>query len=420
MNDFNIQSLIKEILISKGANEFWSQILSFGISFILIFLSSLLIYFVSKKIIVKIFNKVSKKTDSKFDDFLILNKLPVILSYIIPVYYLFIFFPDFFTLEIDVKNLFLNILEASTVIIFIWLIRAVLKTVSDYLKTLPNFKDKPIDSYIQVFMIFLWFLGILLILSIFTEKDISTFIATLGGLTAVILFVFKDSILGFVASVQITVNDTVRIGDWITMKNSNADGDVISISLSSVQVQNFDKTITSIPTYKLVSDSFVNWRGMSDSEGRRIKRSLLIRAKSIKFLDSNKIEKLKKIEIISDFISDRENEIKNHNKKNEVNKSILINGRNMTNLGLFRRYTESYLKNHEMLNKKMTIMCRQLAPTSQGIPIEVYAFSKEKEWVKYEHIMSDIFDHLLASINFFDLEIFEFSQNFEKKTEPLN
>ena len=415
MNDFNIQSLIKEILISKGANEFWSQILSFGISFILILLSSLLIYFVSKKIIVKIFNKVSKKTDSKFDDFLILNKLPVILSYIIPVYYLFVFFPDFFTLEIDVKNLFLNILEASTVIIFIWLIRAVLKTVSDYLKTLPNFKDKPIDSYIQVFMIFLWFLGILLILSIFTKKDISTFIATLGGLTAVILFVFKDSILGFVASVQITVNDTVRIGDWITMKNSNADGDVISISLSSVQVQNFDKTITSIPTYKLVSDSFVNWRGMNDSEGRRIKRSLLIRAKSIKFLDSNKIEKLKKIEIISDFISDRENEIKNHNKKNEVNKSILINGRNMTNLGLFRRYTESYLKNHEMLNKKMTIMCRQLAPTSQGIPIEVYAFSKEKEWVKYEQIMSDIFDHLIASINFFDLEIFEFSQNFEKK-----
>ena len=415
MNDFNIQSLIKGILIDKGANEFWSQILSFGISFILIFLSSLLIYFISKKIIVKIFNKVSKKTESKFDDFLILNKLPVILSYIIPVYYLFVFFPDFFTLEIDIKNLFLNILEASTVIIFIWLVRAILKTVSDYLKTLPNFKDKPIDSYIQVFMIFLWFLGVLIILSIFTEKDISTFIATLGGLTAVILFVFKDSILGFVASVQITVNDTVRIGDWITMKNSNADGDVISISLSSVQVQNFDKTITSIPTYKLVSDSFINWRGMSDSDGRRIKRSLLIRAKSIKFLDSNEIKRIKKIELISDFINNRENKIKKHNDIKKVNKSILINGRNMTNLGLFRIYTESYLKNHEMLNKKMTIMCRQLAPTSQGIPIEIYAFSKEKEWVKYEQIMSDIFDHLLASINFFDLEIFEFSQNFEKK-----
>ena len=415
MNDFNIQSLIKEILIEKGANEFWSQIFSFGISFILIFLSSLLIYFVSKKIIVKIFNKVSKRTDSKFDDFLILNKLPVILSYIIPVYYLFVFFPDFFTLEIDVKNLFLNILEASTVIIFIWLVRAILKTVSDYLKTLPNFKDKPIDSYIQVFMIFLWFLGVLLILSIFTDKDISTFIATLGGLTAVILFVFKDSILGFVASVQITVNDTVRIGDWITMKNSNADGDVISISLSSVQVQNFDKTITSIPTYKLVSDSFVNWRGMSDSEGRRIKRSLLIKAKSIKFLDSKEIKKLKQIELIFDFIANRENEIINHNNTNKVNKSILINGRNMTNLGLFRRYAESYLKDHKMLNKKMTIMCRQLAPTSQGIPIEVYAFSKEKEWIKYEQIMSDIFDHLIASINFFDLEIFEFSQNIEKK-----
>jgi len=415
MNDFNIQSLIKELLIDKGVNEFWSQILSFGISFILIFISSLLIYFISKKIIVEIFNKVSKKTDSKFDDFLILNKLPVILSYIIPVYYLFVFFPDFFSLEIDVKNLFLNILEASTVIIFIWLVRAILKTVNDYLKTLPNFKDKPIDSYIQVFMIFLWFLGILLILSIFTEKDISTFIATLGGLTAVILFVFKDSILGFVASVQITVNDTVRIGDWITMKNSNADGDVISISLSSVQVQNFDKTITSIPTYKLVSDSFINWRGMSNSEGRRIKRSLLIKAKSIKFLDSNEIKKFKQIELISDFITNRENEIKNHNNTNKVNKSILINGRNLTNLGLFRRYTESYLKNYDMLNKKMTIMCRQLAPTSQGIPIEIYAFSSEKEWVKYEQIVSDIFDHLLASINSFDLEIFELSQIFKKE-----
>lgn len=418
MNDFNIQSLIKGILIDNGLNEFWSQTLSFGVSFLLIFISSLLIYFVSKKIIVKIFNKVSKKTDSKFDDLLILNKLPVILSYIIPIYYLFEFFPDFFTLEIDVNNLFLNILEASTVIIFIWLVRAILKTTSDYLKTLPNFKDKPIDSYIQVFMIFLWFLGVLLILSILTEKDISTFIATLGGLTAVILFVFKDSILGFVASVQITVNDTVRIGDWITMKNSNADGNVISISLSSVQVQNFDNTITSIPTYKLVSDSFINWRGMSDSKGRRIKRSLLIKANSIKFLKSEEIKKLKKIQLISDFITNRENEITDHNNTNKVNKSILINGRNMTNLGLFRRYTESYLKNHEMLNNKMTIMCRQLAPTSQGIPIEIYAFSNEKEWVKYEQIVSDIFDHLLSSINYFDLEIFELSQILKKNKAP--
>jgi len=415
MNNINIQSIIKDVLFEEGLNEFWSYIISFGIAFILILISSLLIFLVSKKIIIGIFYKLSKTTSNKFDDYLIQNKLPALLAYIPPVYYLFKFFPKFFILDLNLEKLFSNILEALTVIIFIWLIRALLKTINDYLKTLPTFKDKPIDSYIQVFMIFLWFIGIILILSILTEKGITTFLTTLGALSAVILFVFKDSILGFVASVQITINDTVRIGDWITMKNFNADGDIISISLSSVQVQNFDKTITSIPTYKLVSDSFINWRGMSDSQGRRIKRSLLIKASSIRFINSRKIKELKKIEIISNFILKRENEIENHNKKNNVNKSVLINGRNLTNIGLFRKYAESYLKSHKMLNQNMTIMCRQLAPSPQGIPIQIYAFTIEKEWVKYEKIMSNIFDHLLASTNFFDLEIFELSQIFQKK-----
>ena len=251
-----------------------------------------------------------------------------------------------------------------------------------------------------------------MILSLLTGKNIGTFLTTIGAFSAIILLIFKDTILGFVASIQITINDTVRIGDWITMNSSGADGDVISISLSSVKVQNFDKTITTIPTYKLISDSFINWRGMSDSDGRRIKRSLLIKPSSIRFLSENEINTLRNIDIIKDYIDIRQKEIVNYNSSNKTNKDLMINGRNMTNLGIFRRYTETYLEKHPLINKNMKIMCRQLDPTSQGIPVEVYVFSKDKDWKKYEHLMSDIFDHLLASVNFFKLECFELSYNY--------
>ena len=256
-------------------------------------------------------------------------------------------------------------------------------------------------------MIVLWFIGGIIILSILTGTEIGTFLTTLGALSAVLLFVFKDTILGFVASVQITINDTVRIGDWISMPNSNADGTVMKISLSTVQIQNFDNTITSIPTYKLISDSFINWRGMSESSGRRIKRSLLIKVSSIRFLEEKEIELLKKINLMEGVIQEKDADIKSHNAVLNADKSLLINGRNLTNIGLFRNYTESYLQQHPMVNKNMTLMCRQLAPTPQGVPLEVYAFSKDKVWENYEFIVADIFDHLLASTQYFHLECFE-------------
>jgi miniconductance mechanosensitive channel len=289
------------------------------------------------------------------------------------------------------------------------LVRRLLNSLKDYLKTLKNFKDKPVDSYIQVVMIFVWFVGIMIIFSILTGKDIGTFLATLGALSAVILLIFKDTILGFVASMQVTINDTVRIGDWISMSSFNADGDVIEINLSTVKVQNFDNTITTIPTYKMVSDSFVNWRGMSESGGRRIKRAILVRVSSIAFVDENHLEELEKIERIATFIKQRKEEIKAENHANGSDKSLLINGRNMTNIGLFRRYALAYLQNHPEINKDLTLMVRQLAPTSEGVPIEVYVFSKDKIWANYEQIMSDIFDHLLAAIPFFKLECFEYT-----------
>lgn len=415
MNILELKSFLSELLIEKDLPEFGAKSIALILLLIVFLVLGRILFWITRKIILSFFVQIAARTKSKFDDILINNKVPKILSYL-PV--LFLYFETIPVLFTDISerlaSFIQNIAEALLIVLIIALIRATLKSVNDYLKTLASFKDKPLDSYLQVFMIFLWFVGSILISSVLTGKDIGSFLTTLGALSAVLLFVFKDTILGFVASVQITVNDTVRIGDWISMPNSNADGDVIAISLSTVQVQNFDKTITSIPTYKLISDSFINWRGMSESSGRRIKKSLLIKTTSIRFLKANEIDVLKKIDRVAAYIEQRQKEIESVNAAQKVDKSLLINGRNFTNLGLFRQYAQMYLQTHEQINQNMTVMCRQLAPTAQGIPLEIYAFSKDKVWINYEHISSDIFDHLLAAIPYFHLECFELSPMLPK------
>lgn len=405
MQSTQIRTTILEKLIQNGFNADVAEISTLGIVLLAYILITLVLFWVSRKFILGLFSRISRKTKSTFDDILLEHKIPKLLSYFPAIFILHKLIPDLF----DKQNWIENIFEALTVIVALALVRALLKSLRDYLKTLKSFKDKPIDSYIQVIMIVLWFIGGIVILSILTGTEVGTFLTTLGALSAILLFVFKDTILGFVASVQITINDTVRIGDWISMPNNNADGTVMKISLSSVQIQNFDNTITSIPTYKLISDSFVNWRGMSESSGRRIKRSLLIKVSSIRFLKDEEIEPLKKINLMEGVIQEKDADIKSYNAVSKVDKSLLINGRNLTNIGLFRIYTEAYLQKHPMVNKEMTLMCRQLAPTPQGVPIEVYVFSKDKVWENYEHIVADIFDHLLASTQYFHLECFELS-----------
>ena len=251
-------------------------------------------------------------------------------------------------------------------------------------------------------------------IAIITDTTIWKFITALGAASAVLLLLFKDSILGLVASIQVSMNDMVRIGDWITFDKYGADGDLIEINLATVKVQNFDKTITTIPTYALITDSFKNWRGMQESGGRRIKRALIIKQKNIKFLNSAEIEKLKKIQLITNYLNSRNEKISTYNQENNIDKTLLLNGRNLTNIGVFRKYIESYLSNHSALNTNMTMMTRQLEPTPQGIPMEVYVFSSDKRWKNYEYIMSDIFDHLLAAVSYFDLEVFELPTSLQK------
>ena len=394
---------IIEFLSNYGISSYVSNLIATGIIILSITLIVIMINYITRRIILSFFKRIAKSTSSTFDDLLIKNRVPRLLSFIPSLFFLYLVIPTY------TDNLVI-IIEALTIVLFIITVKSVLGTVKDYFKLSSSLKHIPIDSYIQVVMIFLWFIGIILILSVLTGREIGTFLASLGALSAIIILVFRDTILGFVSSIQITVNDTVRIGDWITMKGSDADGTVIEVNLSTVKVQNFDNTITTIPTYKLVSDSFINWRGMEESKGRRIKRSLLIKPSSVRFLKNEEIDELKKVKLIKDYLNNKVSEIELYNKKENADKSMLLNGRNLTNLGVFRTYIEEYLKAHPMTNDDLTMMCRQLEPTSQGIPIQIYTFSKDKEWTKYEALTSDIFDHLLSSVKYFKLECFELNQ----------
>ncbi|WMI67135.1 mechanosensitive ion channel [Aestuariibaculum sp. YM273] len=393
--------------LSLGLNETSAKYLNMFALLVVLGVLVFIIDFLIRKFLRGIFTQFATKSKTNFDDLLIANKVPRNIAHIIPLLITLEFIPLVFTDFPDFENFAEKTLKVFAIVLTLWVVRSLLNTIKDYLKTLPNFKDKPIASYIQVFMIFAWVIGIFSSFAIITGIEFFKFITALGAGSAVALLVFKDTILGFVASIQVSINDMVRIGDWITFEKYGADGDVIEITLATVKVQNFDKTITTIPTYALISDSFKNWRGMTSSEGRRIKRALYIKQSGVKYLDDATVEKLKGIQLITSYLDSRQADIKSYNESHNIDKTLSLNGRNLTNLGVFRKYIDSYLKQHSAINKDMMIMARQLAPTTQGIPLEIYAFSSDKRWENYEYIMSDIFDHLIAALPYFDLEIFE-------------
>ncbi|CAM1334057.1 mechanosensitive ion channel family protein [Tenacibaculum aestuariivivum] len=355
----------------------------------------------------KFIKKLVLKTKTNFDDFLLKNRVFLNISRILVfvlLYSLLSFILIDFSDLLNYGQRFINIIILFSTI---WLIRSILLTIKDFLRNLIAFKDKPLESYVQIFMIILWIIGFIISFSIITGKPLIRFLTALGAFSAVLLLIFKDTILGFVASIQISVNDTVRLNDWITIDKYNADGNVTAINLASVIVQNFDNTVTSIPTYSLISESFKNWRAMDNSGGRRIKRSVLIKINSIHFLTDDEVADYQKIALIKDYVTTAYNEVKTYNSENNIDKSILINGRNLTNFGMFRKYLDEYLKQHPKINQELLFMSRQLQPSENGIPLEIYAFCKNKSWLAYERDMADIFDHILASVKYFNLEVFE-------------
>ncbi len=390
-----------------GYSDTVSSYTNVAVNFILLGIAVFIIHYIFKKILIEVFSTIAQRTKTQFDDLLVANKTTKYIAYLIPLLFVNITVPIILKDFAYWEGFFRKGLEIYIVFLVLWIIRSILNAVKDYLKRLPDFNDKPIDSYIQVFMIVLWIFGVTTIVLILFETSFTTLFATFGAISAIVILIFKDTILGFVASIQVSVNDLVRIGDWVTFEKYGADGDVIEINLATVKVRNFDNTTTTIPTYSLISDSFKNWRGMQNSGGRRIKRFILIKANSVRFLHTEELEGLKKIQLVTSYIEHRQQDIDKYNTNNNIDKSLTINGRNMTNLGLFRKYINQYLANHPGINKDMTMMCRHLQPTEKGIPIEVYAFSNDKRWINYEYIMADIFDHIIAAVPYFDLELYE-------------
>ena len=268
-------------------------------------------------------------------------------------------------------------------------------------------KEISITPFVQVLKLMLYFVTGILLLSLLLQKTPLYFLSGLGALTAVLMFVFKDVLMGFVAGIQLIANKMVAPKDWIEMPKYGADGDVLEITLTTVKVQNFDNTITTIPTYALINESFKNWRNMNLSGGRRIKRYVNIDLGSIKFCSSEMLKQFKRIQLISQYIQSRQEEILVYNKKHQVDESKLVNGRRLTNIGVFRSYVETYLRQHPMIHKDMTFLIRQLSPSENGLPIEIYVFCKDTNWTAYESIQADIFDHILAVVPEFDLRVFQ-------------
>lgn len=351
--------------------------------------------------------KTIRKSKTRIDDFLIHNGVLKYATHLVPLLVARQALPFIFTGFDKWTNATLVIIDLLLIITITVLINAFIKTIRDVSKTKKRFSDKPLDSYFQVVSILIYIICAILVYSKLTGKEPYGLLTALGAASAIVILVFKDTILGFVASIQVSSNDMVRVGDWIEMSKYGADGTVLQINLNTVKVQNFDKTVTTIPTYALISDSFKNYRTMQKSGGRRIKRSLNIKMGSIRFLEADEIENLKRIKLLKSFIIERQLEIDNYNKTHVDDPTMLVNGRRMTNIGLFREYVKRYLLNHANIHKQFHLMVRHMQPTEHGLPVEIYAFTTTVEWPIYEGIMADIFDHILAVVPFFHLEIFE-------------
>ncbi len=375
--------------------------------FALLVIASIITYFIAKRILLSVIHQLTKRSKTNWDDRLADRKFFRILSYLVPSFIIYTFTPVVLSDYPQISNGIQVVLSVYMVAVVIMAINAFLNAVNDIYEEFPIAKEKPIKGYLQVVKIVVYVIGIIAIIADLFGQNPLTIIGGLGAFSAVLLLVFKDPIMGFVAGIQLSAYNMLRPGDWISMPKYDADGTVIDVSLTTIKVQNWDKTISTIPTYSLISDSFKNWRGMEESGGRRIKRSINIDMKSIRFCTREMIEKFSKIEYVKKYIADKQDEITKYNKERNIDDSVLVNGRRQTNVGIFRAYLKGYLTNHPKVHNEMTFLVRQLQPSEKGLPIEIYVFSRDQEWAKYEDLQADIFDHVLAVIPEFDLRVYQ-------------
>ena len=390
---------------SMHFNEQTSLVIAEGIAFISLLALGILLYFLARFIISKTVHVLIKKTPSKYDDLLVKNKVFVRICLLIPVILIKFYIKDILPHFPDAAAIIIKITKIYEITVYASIVMALVNTAHELYNSFETSKLKPIEGLVQVIKGIVIAVSVLLITTFLLGKSLSSIIIGLGTLSAVLMLIFQDSIKGFVGSIQLSINDMLRIGDWIVV--GQADGIVQEINLTTVKVQNWDNTITTIPTYTLVSAPFTNWRGMSESGGRRIARSINIDVNTIRYCSPEMLEKYKHYALVKDYINQKQEDIAEYNKANNIDTSEIMNGRQQTNLGIFRAYIKAYLNNNPKLNHNLTMMVRQLQPTEFGVPLQIYAFSSDKKWINYEEIQSDIFDHIIAAASMFDLKIYQ-------------
>ena len=404
-----LESIFSGRNLAQGPTEILSMVL-IGTA---VLAGALLVTWVVRKTLMRFITLWIQKNNSRWDDPLAGHRIPTKVSWFVPVAIISLGIDMFLEPGSASSVLAKRFVTAAFVIVTVQCLTALLSAINDIHRIVRKKKGSSLRSYTDAGKIVTYALGAIFLISIFTGRSPWGILSVLGGLTAVTMLIFKDSILGFVASVQLNSTDMVRLGDWIEMAQYGADGEVIEMSIHSIKVQNWDMTITTIPTYALVSNSFKNWRGMSESGGRRIKRALTLDIHSIKFCDTQLLEKLTRIPLIKDYVTTRQQEIEDANRQRNGESNLVLSGRQQTNIGIFRAYIMAYLRNNPQLHSTMTFLVRQLPPTERGLPLEIYVFSKDQAWANYETIQADIFDHLLAAVPEFDLRIFQNPSGFD-------
>ena len=397
--------LLSGIGESMHFNADTSLAIAEGIAFFTLLIVSILLCLLARFILKKTVNVLIQRTPSKYDDLLIKNKVLVRICLLIPVILIKFYVNDALPDYEGAATIIIKFMKVYEIMVYTSILLALVNTVHDLYNSFEMAKIKPIQGLVQVIKGFLVAICVLLIAAFLLDKSVSTIVIGLSALSAVLMLIFQDTIKGFVGSIQLSVNDMLRLGDWIV--TGPADGTVTEINLTTVKVQNWDNTITTIPTYNLVSNPFTNWRGMTDSDGRRIARTINIDVNTVRYCTPEMIEKYKHYSLVKDYLEQREADIAEYNEANHIDTSEIMNGRQQTNLGVFRAYIKAYLNNNPKLNHHLTMMVRQMQPTEFGIPLQIYVFSNDKEWVKYEEIQSDIFDHVISAAPMFDLKIYQ-------------
>lgn len=424
-----MKSVFKYLLQLLRHNEAFHELakpVSAFITLVMIMVVAWLAFQVTKMIVNLVISRLARHTKTDWDDILFKNRVFIRMAHIVPAFIIYqsagFAFPDIQNIDkldeaskalimddhyFKLAGFIINGVKIYLIAVVVLISVSFLNAVYEIFNTTKYSHHRSIKGYVQILKILILFIAGILAISVILDKDPTVLLAGLGAMAAVLILVFKDTILGFVASIQISANDMVKIGDWIEIPKNNVNGNVIDITLNTVKIRNFDNSITTVPTYSMVSESFINWKGLEAAEGRRIKRAIPIDLGSIKFCSDELLEKLSKFELIKGYIAEKQAEIEKHNEKKNIASHDLLSGRKQTNIGIFRKYLELYLKQNPMVNKNMTMLVRQLDVAGKGLPIEIYLFSKDKNWENYEAIQADIFDHIFAIVPVFELKIFQ-------------